>query len=96
VLVDGHPGGSVNALRAVNPAVPIHEDSEIVGLHGDNDPIKVDKKLDMFDPNNGYNPNGNSDYSKEFQKKYTAAQAEVPISLCRTQTYTAVRSSQNS
>jgi hypothetical protein len=76
VLVDGHPGGSVNALRAINPAVPVHEDSETVGLRADNDPIKVDKKLDMFDPNNGYNPNGNSNYSKEFQKKYTAAQAE--------------------
>jgi hypothetical protein len=78
VLIDGHPGGSVNALRAINPSVPVHEDSETVGLHADNDPIKVDKKLDMFDPNNGYNPNinENSNYSKEFQKKYTAAQAE--------------------
>jgi hypothetical protein len=77
VLIDGHPGGSVNALRAINPSVPVHEDSETVGLRADNDPIKVDKKLDMFDPNNGYNPTGgNSNFSKEFQKKYTAAQAE--------------------
>src|SRR5206468_3425559 len=79
VLIDAHPGGSVNALRAINPSVPVHEDHETVGLHTENDPIKkVDKKLDPFDPKNGYNPNfnENSNYSKEFQKKYTAAQAE--------------------
>ena len=52
------------------------QDHEVVGVNADNRPIIPDKKLDPFDPANGYNPNGNSNYSKQFQKAYTAAQAD--------------------
>jgi hypothetical protein len=65
VLVDAHPGNTVNALRAINPAV-----------NNENRPDLMQNKLDPFNPKNGFNPNGDSHYSKEFQQAYTAAQAE--------------------
>jgi hypothetical protein len=65
VLVDAHPGNTVNALRAINPAV-----------NNENRPDLMQNKLDPFDPKNGYNPNGDSHYPVEFQRAYTAAQAQ--------------------
>ena len=65
VLVDAHPGNTVNALRAINPAVS-----------NENRPDLLQNKLDPFNPKNGYNPNGDSHYPPDFQKAYTAAQAQ--------------------
>lgn len=65
VLVDAHPGNTVNALRAINPAV-----------NNENRPDLLQPSLDPFNPKNGYNPNGASTYSEEFKKRYFAAQAE--------------------
>lgn len=63
VLMDAHPGVSVNGLRSLNPAV--------VDEH---DPKKIEASLDPFNPQNGYK-DGASHYSQAFQKKYFAAQA---------------------
>lgn len=64
VLMDAHPGISVNGLRSLNPAVV-----------SEGDPHKIDASLDPFNPRNGYNPNGPSRYSDEFKRRYFAAQA---------------------
>jgi hypothetical protein len=47
LLLDAHPGNTVNTLRSLNPAVL-----------DENDPSKFDAALDPFDPRNGFNPNG--------------------------------------
>ena len=36
----------------------------------------MNPRLDPFNPENGYNPNGSSTYSEQFKKRYFAAQAE--------------------
>jgi hypothetical protein len=64
VFADAHPGNPVEALRSLNPSVTI-----------DNGKRVVNSGLDAFDPRNGYNPNGPSHYSKQFQDSYFAAQA---------------------
>ena len=64
ILMDAHPGISVNALRSINPAVL-----------DDADPRRIDPALDPFNPANGYNPDGNSNYSDEFKQKFFKAQA---------------------
>jgi pimeloyl-ACP methyl ester carboxylesterase len=64
ILVDAHPGVSVNVLRSLNPAVL-----------DEADPRKLDPALDPFDAKNGYNPSGASHYSDEFKQKYFRAQA---------------------
>jgi pimeloyl-ACP methyl ester carboxylesterase len=76
VLADAHPGNGVNGLRAINPAVREGQDKETVGVNAENPPIVPLKRLDPFDPANGYNPNGDSNYSKKFQQAYTAAQSD--------------------
>ena len=76
ILADAHPGNTVNALRAINPAVKENQDKEVVGVNAENEPIKLANNLDPFDTKNGYNPNGNSTYSKKFQTAYTTAQAD--------------------
>lgn len=63
VLVDAHPGVSVNGLRSLNPAVL-----------DEHDPKKIDPELDPFNPANGYK-DGASHYSDAFKQKYFAAQA---------------------
>ncbi len=65
ILMDAHPGISVNALRSINPAVL-----------DENDPRRIDPALDPFNPGNGYNRNGNSNYSDEFKQTYFKAQAD--------------------
>jgi len=64
LLIDAHPGNTVNALRSLNPSVL-----------DENDPSKIDSSLDPFDPKNGYNPDGHSTYSQDFQDRYFKAQA---------------------
>lgn len=64
LLLDAHPGISVNTMRSLNPAV-IDE----------NDPSRIDPSLDPFDPKNGFNPNGQSVYTQEFMDRYFKAQA---------------------
>ena len=64
ILVDAHPGTSVNHLRSLNPAV--------VDEHA---PRKLDPALDPFNPANGYR-DGASRYSDEFKRKYFKAQAD--------------------
>jgi pimeloyl-ACP methyl ester carboxylesterase len=64
VLMDAHPGNSINGLRSINPAV--------VG----NDPTRIDSALDPFSPKNGFNPNVPSNYSSEFKQRYFRAQAQ--------------------
>jgi pimeloyl-ACP methyl ester carboxylesterase len=63
VLVDAHPGVSVNGLRSLNPAVV-----------DERDPKKIDPALDPFNPENGYK-DGAAHYSDAFKEKYFAAQA---------------------
>ena len=64
ILVDAHPGTSVNHLRSLNPAV-VDERA----------PRKLDPALDPFNPANGYR-DGASRYSDEFKRKYFKAQAD--------------------
>jgi len=76
VFADAHAGNGVNALQGMNPAISQGQDREIVGVEANNHPIAIDPKLDLSSPANGYNPNGNSNYSTDFQKQYSKAQAE--------------------
>ena len=65
VFIDGHLGNPVMMLRSLNPSVITEQ----------NPPLKaIDPKLDPFDPRNGFNPNGPSHYSAQFQARYFAAQ----------------------
>lgn len=64
LLLDAHPGNTVNSLRSLNPAVL-----------DENDPSKIDPALDPFSPANGYNPSGHSVYTPEFMGRYFKAQA---------------------
>jgi len=67
VFADAHPGNSINTLRGLNPAVANENNPPDAPLRAD---------LDPFDPKNGFNPNGPSNYSQEFQARYFKAQAE--------------------
>src|SRR6266567_828883 len=67
VFADAHPGNSINTLRGLNPAVANENNPPDAPLRAD---------LDPFDPKNGFNPNGPSNYSREFQARYFKAQAE--------------------
>lgn len=67
VFADAHPGNAVNLLRGINPAF----------VSEANPPEKrFISELDMLDPRNGFNPTGPSNYSAEFQTRYTRAQSE--------------------
>jgi pimeloyl-ACP methyl ester carboxylesterase len=63
VLVDAHPGVSVNGLRTLNPAVL-----------DEHNPHAIDPKLDPFNPANGYDPK-QPHYSDAFKQLYFRAQA---------------------
>jgi pimeloyl-ACP methyl ester carboxylesterase len=67
VFADAHPGNAINTLRSLNAAVADENNPP------DAAPVAA---LDMFDPKNGYNPNGPSHYSAEFQARYFKAQAD--------------------
>jgi hypothetical protein len=64
IYPDAHPGNPVQALRSLNPAVTI-----------ENGKKTVDPLIDMFNPANGYNPNGASTYSQDFIARYYRAQS---------------------
>jgi hypothetical protein len=66
VFPDAHPGNPAQALRGINPSLSVV-----------NGKVVVDSSLDPFDPKNGYNPEGQSHYSKDFQTRYYAAQSKV-------------------
>ena len=67
IFADPNPGNSVNTLRRINPAA--------ANEHSPPDAPAV-ADVDMFDPKNGFNPNGASHYSDEFQNRYYKAQAD--------------------
>jgi hypothetical protein len=67
VFADAHPGNAINLLRSLNAAVANENNPP------DAPPIAA---LDMFDPENGFNPKGPSHYSPEFQARYFKAQAD--------------------
>ena len=71
IFRDAHLGNGANALRSLNPAVV--NDAEIMN---ENAAPRVDARLDPFDPENGYNPGGVSEYSGDFQETYFRAQSE--------------------
>jgi hypothetical protein len=64
VYPDAHPGNPVQALRSLNPAITI-----------ENGKKTVDASLDLYNPANGYNPHGASNYSPEFLTRYYKAQS---------------------
>jgi len=64
LLLDAHPGNTINGLRSLNPSVL-----------DENDLTKIDPALDPFDVKNGYNPSGHSTYSAEFMDRYFKAQS---------------------
>ena len=66
IYPDAHPGNPAQAVRGINPSLSIVDGK-----------VRVDPSLDPFDPKNGYNPEGPSHYSKEFQTRYYAAQSKV-------------------
>jgi pimeloyl-ACP methyl ester carboxylesterase len=67
IFADAHPGNSINTLRGLNPAVADESNPPDAPLVPD---------LDPFDPKNGFNPNGPSNYSAAFQARYFKAQAD--------------------
>jgi len=66
ILADSHPGNPTMIMRGLNPSY----------LDDTNPPTgRIDPTLDPFNPTNGYNPNGPSHYSAEFQQRFFAGQA---------------------
>jgi pimeloyl-ACP methyl ester carboxylesterase len=65
VLVDTHPGNTINRLRRWNPAV-----------RSETNPERLNADLNPFLERNGYNPDGCSLYTEEFKNRYFVAQAE--------------------
>jgi hypothetical protein len=65
VFADAHAGNPVFVLRGLNPSVRDEQ----------NPPGPPDPALDPFDPRNGYNTNGATHYSPDFQARYFAAQS---------------------
>ncbi len=66
IFVEAHLSNGVNRLRSLNPSV------------GDeDDPFgpRQKEKLDPFDPEHGYNPNGDSNYSRNFVNDYSRGQS---------------------
>jgi hypothetical protein len=68
ILSDGHPGNPILRLRSVNPSIVRNNNL---------DGVRIQSKLDPFDPANGYNPNGVSIYSKKFKQQYFTEQADT-------------------
>jgi pimeloyl-ACP methyl ester carboxylesterase len=69
ILMDAHPGNTINALRSINGSVT--NDAEIMASNAA--PV-IDPTLDPFLPENGYVDEGSITYSPEFIERYTAAQ----------------------
>jgi hypothetical protein len=71
ILNDSIPGYGVNAIRSINGAVTNDH-----AMLNNNRPPRINPNLDPFDPKNGYNPKGSSNYSADFQNRYFKAQAD--------------------
>ncbi len=70
ILVDSNYGVAAGAVMRLNGAVV--NDAEIIG---ENERPVLDASLDPFDPKNGFNPDGASNYSDDFKERYFKAQA---------------------
>ena len=70
VFRDAHLGNGANALRSLNPAVI--NDEEIMNNNAE---PRLDLRLDPFNPDNGYNPNGATTYTDDFKETYFRAQS---------------------
>ena len=64
ILGDATWGVAVSVLYNMDPAV------------SNDSGTKINPDLDMYNPKNGFNPNGSSNYSPEFIHKFQAAQAK--------------------
>jgi hypothetical protein len=64
ILADSNWGNAEMALLSIDPAV----------LHND-DGMNINPALNLFDPKNGFNSKGNSDYSREFIQSFQHAVA---------------------
>jgi pimeloyl-ACP methyl ester carboxylesterase len=71
ILMDAHPGNSVNALRSLHGGVT--NDAEIIQQ---NQLPQVDPELDPFSLKNGYNRQEGALYSEAFKQRYFTAQAQ--------------------
>lgn len=71
ILMDAHPGNGVNAVRRLNPAVT--NDSAV--LNQNREP-RTTPRLDPFSIDNGFNPDGSSNYPEDFKAEYFQAQSE--------------------
>jgi hypothetical protein len=65
IFMDAHPGNTVNALRSLNAAVKKEEPNS-----------NLEKNLNPFETRNGFNPNGDSVYSQNFQQRYFKEQSK--------------------
>jgi hypothetical protein len=65
ILNDSIPGYGINGLRFLDPSVVNEAHPEL-----------VNSNLDPYNPNNGFNPNGTSNYSDQFKQRYHRAQAD--------------------
>jgi pimeloyl-ACP methyl ester carboxylesterase len=72
IFADPNPGNSVNTLRRIDPSAANENNPP------DAPPIA---ELDMFNTKNGFNPNGPSTYSAEFQARYFKGQADRMMRL---------------
>jgi hypothetical protein len=72
ILADSNWGNAEMALFSLDPAV-IHED----------DGVNLNPALDLFNPANGYNAKGNSDYSAEFIRKFQTAVGKREMGLIK-------------
>jgi hypothetical protein len=70
VFRDAHLGNGIGVMRSLNPAIT--NDFEIINQY--QGPV-IDPSIDPFNPDNGYNPDGESVYTEEFKEKYFIAQA---------------------
>ncbi|MDB5761428.1 MAG: hypothetical protein JWQ21_423 [Herminiimonas sp.] len=71
ILMDAHPGNGVNAVRSLNPAVT--NDPAVLNQ---NQQPHVNDRLDPFSTYNGFNPDGSSNYSEDFKKRYFKGQSD--------------------
>lgn len=65
IFADAHPSNAILTLRGLNPSVPDEANPPTVKI----------ASLDPFDVKNGFNPNGDSKYSADFQKRYYEGQS---------------------
>ena len=67
ILSDGHPGNPILRQRSINPSLIRSQDL---------DRVRLNPKLNPFDPNNGYSTTASSTYSDKFKQQYFVEQAE--------------------